>query len=256
MVKNQIYKSEFVPTWFEKKFGKPFPFQTHLVKAIGEESIEDMALTTVTLNGLYLTGRMDRVDLFFGEDKTYAVAFDYKTGNNEVEHKDLYFGNKVQLLLYLAVLQNSGFTPVAALYSSLSDATEPNKYLFGPKWNNEFLMKKFDATLSKEGKSTYTDLSYDKKNKVYTGTKSMAMSQELLQSQIDYAIALSEQAITEINEGFIHPTPHSDGWKSSCDYCKIKAVCRHVGQNARTMSTTSAQFIHSVVSEEKQDGND
>ena len=255
VVKNQIYASKFVPTWFEKNFSKALPVGAQVVKAIGEGDIEDRQLTSVTLNGVTLSGRMDRVDLYSDETANYAVALDYKTGSNEVEHKALFFGEKVQLPLYLAVLRASGFIPVAALYASLSDAGAPEKYLFGPKWNNEALMKALDATVSDKRRSQFTSIYFEKKSKTFKAPKDMLMSREALQAQIDYAIALSEQAIEEIKQGFIHPTPQSDGWKATCEYCKAKSICRRAGMDTRKTKAISAEFIQEVMTEDRKDDN-
>ena len=250
IVKNQIYQSDFNPTFFEKDFGKDLFMDQTLVKSLEEEGQDD--LRTILLNGMALEGKIDRVDLWSSEesDLRYAVALDYKTGNNQIESDALYFGEKVQLQLYLAVLRESGFFPVAALYASLSDAVQNKpKYLFGPKWENLTILKRLDKSIKQGVISEHTGVSLDKKTGAPKEDKGMLMSGDELVAQSEYAVALSEQAVGEIRGGFIRPSPLKIGRKTACEYCEFKAVCRHAGQHIRDVEnvTITPRMIYGVM---------
>ena len=227
-VKNQIYRSDFIPTFLEKDFGER---RGVLCKANGE--VPTPALVSPKIEGLFLTGRIDRVDLLKEkEDPTYyAVAIDYKTGSNKISISDLFFGKKVQLPLYLSVLESSGYRPIAALYASLNDNRKEAPYLYGPKLAHLGLMRKLDETLS-DGKSLYTGISM--KGGDLNLTKGSVLSEEEdFRALSDYALKVSAGAIREIREGFIRPSPIGDSYTSSCTYCGYQSICRHKNEACR-----------------------
>ena len=251
LVKNQIYASDFTPTFFERYFGAKE----------GRIDGTKRTLSAPSFGEISLTGVIDRVDLLpasaFGADGKgeYAVAVDYKTGSNRIDLKDLYFGKKVQLPLYLAVLRESGYLPIAALYASLNehrdDRAEP--YLYGPKLTSEALMRRLDRTLD-SGRASYCGVSM-KEGALKVTRQNLLVTEAQLAAVIDYALAVSEKAIKEIKEGNIRPSPY----ERACDWCEAKAICRHGREGYRDVSlTVGAEDLAEIMehTEEKTDGID
>lgn len=242
-VKNQIYQSNFVPTLFEEPFGGK----------------KEGVLSTVDLGGVSLRGKIDRVDILpespFGDDRKFAVAVDYKTGSNMIKTKELYYGQKVQLPLYLAVLERSGYSPAAALYASLSDANTPGKrYLYGPKRKDLFLMRALDNSLVAESPSSYAGIAFDKEGRM---KEECLVTEEELRAQTDYAVRLSSGAVKEVMGGFVRPSPTRDGRRVQCDFCEIKTICRHAGENIRDLSkgNPDAKNILEIMQKEEENGD-
>ena len=50
-----------------------------------------------------------------------AVIIDYKTGWEEGKLQDIYFGNKIQLYVYLCVFMQNGFVPARVFYLPIRD---------------------------------------------------------------------------------------------------------------------------------------
>lgn len=55
-----------------------------------------------------LSGKVDRVDVFPKDGKTYFRVIDYKTGRKDFDYADILLGEGLQMLLYLFALQRSG----------------------------------------------------------------------------------------------------------------------------------------------------
>ena len=231
VVKNQIYASRFRPAMIERTFGER-----------GGSAARKDALSSVSIGGLSLCGKIDRVDVLSADTPEgtvrYAAAYDYKTGKSDIGAGDLYFGKKIQLPLYLSVLASSGYLPVAALYASLSDGAKQKKYLHGPKLADPALVRALDESVS-ESASPYTGVCVDKNGGLkesYGEGKDGLISREELRAHIDYAIAVAEGAVGEWTEGYAVPTPAKDGQYSECKYCPIRAVCRHAEERVRVIS--------------------
>ena len=236
-VKEQIDRSEFKPTFFELGFGY---------------AKSKKPLVPYRILGLTLKGRMDRVDLYRApnEEKPYAVAIDYKTGDHQIGIDKIYMGLKVQLPLYAAVLSASGYEPVATLYASLK-STNKEAYLFGPKRFREDLMNALDSGIS-TAKSPYTGL---KKTKGEI-TGKLLMSEQEFKAIGEYAVAVTEGAIKEIFSGCVIPSPHKSGEDNSCSYCNYKGICRRSGEVTRSIpSGIKGENFFSSIHKEKKRGN-
>ncbi len=245
IVKNQIAASSFVPALLEKHFpekehGGPLP-----------------PLKTVAPGGVSLTGQIDRVDVCREDGHLYAAAMDYKTGSAVVGTDDLYIGKKIQLPLYLAVLEASGYDPVAALYYSLSDRQKKKaQALYGPKLWEDDMVQKLDNAVSTEP-SPYTGVYQDKKGLV--DKQKMLLAKREFDAQTEYAVLVAEGAVNEIREGFVLPTAGPTGQGGACDYCKAKAVCRMANKRNRKKVSVGAEELADVVfgkMEEKDAGQD
>ena len=223
-VKNQIYHSKFLPTMLEKSFG----YGNYAGKG---------DLSAPVINGVVFCGRIDRVDILSKKNPEneaevlhYAVTIDYKSGDNQIDVGELFLGKKVQLPLYLAVLKQSGYLPVAALYASVKGGAS-GPFLFGPKLASYDLMNMIDDTLE-SGRSTYMNIS--QKEKVLSFTKGSGLSsKEEFAALSEYALKVSEGAVQEIKEGFIRPTPLYNSFHPICSNCLYKAICKHKARDRR-----------------------
>ena len=251
-VKNQILNSEFRPTLFEKRF--PERQAEEYLRAADELP----RLSSVKVDGVSLTGQIDRVDVLKEDKNLYAAAFDYKTGSAKISSSDLFVGKKIQLPLYLAVLKNSGYQPVAALYYSLSDhRTEGEQVLFGPKLIEEKagelpLVQKLDGAISADP-SPYTGVA-EEEDGSFTEDEDMLLSEGAFRAQVDYALDVASGAVREIKDGFIRPSALQTGMNAHCAYCAAKNVCRHAGEIVRASESVTSGDIYSI--EKTKDQNE
>ena len=236
-VKNQIVNSSFKPTLFEKRFPD-------------EHERKDMSLPplrTVEIDGVPLGGQIDRVDILKEDDVLYAAAVDYKTGSAKVAADELYVGKKIQLPAYLAVLEASGYDPVAALYYALSDRKKKGEQvLYGPKMMGGSMIRKLDNAVGNDP-SPYTG--------VFEGVNGpeeragMLLSEEEFRAQTAYALAVASGAVREIKEGYVFPTGAEGGRDLICSYCEAKSICRHAKQAVRAKKKAKAEDIYRIMKE-------
>lgn len=135
-------------------------------------------------------GKIDRVDK---SENGYRII-DYKTGKSltkkEVE-RGLFSGEKLQLFLYALAVKNF----------------DENK-----KMNELCYMYVDEKYVNKK------DYAGDKIKKVGVDNK----EEGILDSQMKYALAMCEQAVKQIEEGVIIPSPISE---RACEYCKFSSFC-------------------------------
>lgn len=249
MVKNQMAASAFCPKLFERHFPDKYPSKDGLPP-----------LRTVEIDGVSLTGQIDRVDVLTENGALYAAAFDYKTGSAKIDTKDLYAGKKIQLPLYLAVLEKSGYAPVASLYYALSDrVSSGEQVLYGPKLaetgaeKKGELIRKLDEAISEEP-SPYTGVSV--KGDCLEEKQGMLLGKDAFQAQVDYAVAVASGAVREIKQGYIRPATVEAGKGTVCDYCSARNACRHAGEIVRPSAPrVSPDDILRVMQKEEDDAD-
>ena len=235
IVRDHLTVTDFRPALFEVGFPK-------------SKGGKLPSLSTIDLEGVPLKGRIDRVDVLKSDGKNFAVAYDYKSGGAAVNVSDLYFGKKIQLHVYLAILEASGYTPSAALYYKLATRENPNdQLLHGPK--SEDYIHSLEKNIS-EDKSIYTGV-YLKDGTLTEGEKQL-LPDEIFRAQIEYAVLIAEQAIREIKEGYVLSTPLGDKDHLPCKYCDAVTICRHQGERARFIATVTAETINDIVKATKE----
>ncbi len=196
----------------EQKFSEFRP--KYLEKYILEDFIDDIKFE----------GKADRVDFC---DKYFRII-DYKTGHNGTVLTDLYYGTKLQLLLYADFMKRKTGLDVAGVYyfdcqTKYSKIGQNGKTLIGLTLKDNEIVQKSDNRLCNRsfksdilgmtGKNTdQSGFSYQYGNPI-----------ESFEKYLKYAEDVSTLAIKEIKEGFIEDKP----FKGSCDRCPYGAICRH-----------------------------
>ena len=202
----QVRRSQFKPVAFEVEFGRaPYP--------------------PIDLGSVRLRGKIDRID----RCGDLVSVIDYKSGKVDYyELKYVYYGTKIQLYAYLDALRNMPDTiPVGGFYKRLSgDYKRENDknnlgWLLGqvpidhPAWLN--LM---DPTLPLTGSSDLVPVCIDKGG-AYKAATHMTATYPQMCAIMDYVHALMQNAVAEVNEGNIMPSPLEE----ECKYCLAHAMC-------------------------------
>ena len=218
----------------------------------GKKSPLERPLATIAPEGVALTGRIDRVDALQKGGELFSVAYDYKTGSSTITTDDLYVGKKIQLHIYMAILEASGYQPAAALYFSLPERRKEDKQLLhGPK--KAEALSDLEKGIS-AAPSPFTGVAL--KEGEESDPEGLLLTEDVFRAQVEYACALAAQAIKEIKGGFILSTPLATGSTSPCDYCDAVNVCRRKDMRARTGKKVTPQAIYEIMHGSEEAGED
>ena len=186
-----IVKSEFVPSGFEARIGKPS------IDSNGKEidlKIENKELEDETGLTLRFYGAIDRFDQ--GTAKTGAEGLrviDYKSGSKTVKREYLFNGTQIQLPLYTkALCEGYGIDPLNSDYGYFN---------VGLKTQSGTSPLKFEPTMSK-------------------------YKPDEIKLSIDYADYIIKRSVRDIQagkaDGIVSPDVHH------CDYCPYGGACGNV----------------------------
>ena len=221
--------SEFQPAYFEEGFG---------------HKADKVQLTPLPLgNGfsLSLKGQIDRLDIH--QENPYFLILDYKTGQAAINLFEVYYGLKLQLLVYVLVgqellkQQGKERLPAGILYALLHNplitadkrlsseemAAAIKKKLTMPGWvlADMDVIRSIDANLEHIKPQTNKDgqLNKDTLDKHYIRT---SKEFELMLGYVDYILRDTGKAILS---GDIQIKPYRNGERTACKYCDYQVLC-------------------------------
>ena len=168
-------------------------------------------------------GIIDRVDAY----KNYLRIIDYKTGEVDGVLKDLYYGKKLQLLLYGKVACEEFKKTCAGLYyfdckNKFKKTGAKTKLLNGITLKDNEVVYATDYRLQEE-KFRSDLIGAERKAKKDDFEFKYGNFISDFQKYFDYALKVSEKATKEIEEGYIMPKP----LQGECKFCPYKAVCKY-----------------------------
>lgn len=167
----------------------------------------------------YMRGVIDRVD---GKDD-YRTLIDYKTASKvEFSLKEIYYGERVQLLLYLKAYTSSVdckplgvfYLPLPCKYDTVAEGDKRFTYT-GYITDDEYGISLLDKNIS-DG-NTFLPIKTGKKG---ISKSDNLVSYERLKDLAVYAESVICQAIEEIEEGFCAARPLNE-CKDTCPYLHI-----------------------------------
>lgn len=224
--------SEFKPAYFEKSFG---------------HSGDDVQLSPLPLGGGYqlsFKGQIDRLDIH--QENPYFLVIDYKTGQAAINLFEVYYGLRLQLLVYVLVArqlfdqQGENRLPAGILYAFLQNPLIASQ----KKLSNEELQEKLltrlrmpgwvlaDADLVDSIDNGQTHIKAKKKN---DGTfDSNTMKNHYVRTQAEFQLLLSyvdyilRDTGREILDGVIKASPYrlrDQKDTNACTYCAYRELC-------------------------------
>lgn len=233
-ITRQITGSDFLPYCVEAEFdeGKVFP---------------PIALS---LKGgkLLLKGKIDRVDVCEKGAKRYVRIIDYKSGSVEYRKKHLYFGEKVQLFIYMNALKER-FEPAGVYYlpitSRFSDEGERRYRLLGVTVLNAEIIRASDRELEAGGESEllYLKLSQSKDGAVKPGVN--LAEKGTFDNYLKYSLLLCEKAAEEILGGFSDIAP----CEGACSYCDYYEACAPDMKDAKVRRLSAGRDVDERIAE-------
>lgn len=206
-------------------------------KSLGQEmrfSEQDNMLKTLCFNcadkKITLIGVIDRADIF----NNFVRVIDYKTGFVEFKFSDLFFGLKIQLMLYMRIMRENGFQPAGMFYFPFSSRWNDNEFshrLKGIYNNDAALIYAMDSRLKEPGVKSEIISASTNQNLGKAGDTVLskihgdsAFSTQELNLLCDYAYAVLQGGAHEILNGNISPAPYNSD-VCCCAYCEYSSVC-------------------------------
>ena len=191
--------------------------------------------------GIFLRGRIDRVDRADIGGRKAAVIFDYKRTSRSPDWTKFYYGLDVQLLMYvlaipslpkeLAVETIAGafYVPIELSGQTLPpDEVDEEQAKFAYKAKGIF-SGDFAGALdgAAGGRSRYYNFAFDKEGQPYNYySHSGVLRPQDFETLLTYAQRIIGQLAGQIRSGSITAAPYRIGKTSPCGYCDYKAVCR------------------------------
>ena len=217
---------------------------------------EDIPPVTVKtpLGDVVMKGKIDRLDVCETPLGKYAHVIDYKTGGDvesKISMKRLYYGENVQIYLYMGAVEKAGYIPVAIHYCALSDEykkpTDKNKIYFGYAVDDQAVLNSLDRDIFSIGKSEAYGINLS------SGRRSSLLTQEGLKDLIKYAERVSANCASDASKGAFFASPAEE----KCKYCEFKGSCRFDGDNAflirERLSVTASTVISAVKGENDEE---
>lgn len=199
-----------------------------------EYRFDDFKIST-TSNDYFFGGSIDRID----ESGDRLFIIDYKTGDATLSPSDIYYGNKLQLLIYSSackkiypkrLVAGYGYFPIKDKYiNPQSDYGKKISKVDGYFLNDEQNIYDLDTNLatnqSQKIESRFINIyrSQTKDGKLSFGSKVLDLEQ--MKKLELYANKVIQKVLEEIECGYIESKPKKENQSSSCDYCVYSGVC-------------------------------
>ncbi len=200
--------------------------------------VEPIELRTPNGETVYVEGKIDRVDLFQKDGKSYIRVVDYKTGNKSFSLNDVFYGLNIQMLLYLfTVCKNGGNryenpVPAAVMYMP----ADPNAPTTGPDpeadarraYRMDGLVldePEVAAAMERELSGVFVPVRANKDGSLRKDEK-LASLEKLgrIESHIEKTVAEMAAALYD-GQWDVSPVRSSSNF-SACDWCDYASVCR------------------------------
>ena len=227
----QIKRSSFEPLGSEIAFGIDKEYPPIEVELAGGEKI-------------YLEGRIDRVDIFEGEESSYVKITDYKSGYKEFNLSDVYHGLQLQLMVYLnAILKNKDklnrkqLKPAGVFYFKIDDPFvkkhDINQETLEKELRKELKMKGIalkDIQIIREidnqidGHSEIIPVGITKNNSFHK--YSSVIEYQDFETLLNYVESLVKQISEEMLKGNIRIEPVKKDKLTACSYCDYQSICQ------------------------------
>lgn len=232
----QVRRGNFIPTGFETEFG--------------DESIKPISYTLKNGKDIKLVGKIDRIDVFKGENSDFLRIIDYKSSKRDIDLNQVYAGLQLQLFVYMNAILSSNkdrYKPAGLFYSDFttnlvgfetyskmldmnddsfySEKLKKNK-LTGFVIKDMELLKNLDKTLE-ENRLISEILPIKLKSKGQEiGAGTLGLTTDEFEIVNEFVLNKTKDICEEIYDGNIDIKPFRYKDKKPCDYCKYKSICR------------------------------
>ncbi|MBQ4049491.1 MAG: PD-(D/E)XK nuclease family protein [Clostridia bacterium] len=194
-----------------------------------------------------LRGKIDMIDFC---DKMARVV-DYKTGNAEFSFTDIYYGKKLQLPLYLAVVRSNGYDGVGTFYFPLKYSWKDDAFshrfsgIFRGDLSTALIM---DETLQ-TCESEVIDAKFTKKGEFRCKS---ALSDQEFSAVLEYSKLLAKTGVEKIRSGYATPSPAYSAFSANpCMACDYYYACP--SGSPRQKKTVTVDTLVSAVNKKEEE---
>ncbi|MGL4607100.1 MAG: PD-(D/E)XK nuclease family protein [Eubacteriaceae bacterium] len=187
-------------------------------------------LRGMNLETLRIRGKIDRLDLYEKEGKTWVKIVDYKTGLKKLSYSEIYYGLSLQLIIYLdgAIheIQGEHVLPGGTFYFHLDD---PLPKLELNKSVEAEINKAFDLNgLLLDDPEMIEGMAFEgEKAMPITNISESKLTLEEFEILIDYVRKTVVQQVSQIYQGDIRIKPYDRKEAGrGCDYCEYHGICQ------------------------------
>ena len=271
---------------FENDQFKPVDFELHIGGDKAENSTPAFKLSLPTGENIFVTGYVDRVDLYEDDSNTYIRIIDYKTKSEaKFNLGELTNGQMLQMFIYLyAILQNEEaekkynkkgeLIPAGVLYvpslgksggaSAASERSQGNKKIDdslkmkGLLLADKDILSKMEPELNgefipavpiKDPKKSSESNAYDE----FNAQSSWVATKEDFDTIFKYVRHKINAMATELYNGNIEVNPTKD----ACTFCEFSSVCRiENGIARRKLKTPDKKSVIKVMKAEMSDSGE
>ncbi|MBO5998590.1 MAG: exodeoxyribonuclease V subunit gamma [Lachnospiraceae bacterium] len=223
----QLKKGSFTPAGTEIVFGERSGKGTELVFDLGGSQ------------SVRLTGRVDRFDICTEDGKTYIKILDYKSGDHDLDIRQIRDGLTLQLMIYMLAVLKTGAgqgenVPAALLYyrfmDPLLDGDKKNSDIhkaLRPKGlvnSDKTVLRLLDAEYEESDSSDVMPVSVNKDGNVSARSSVFAPDEfEGLMKDVTDNIRTRSKAILN-GDKKAFPVVYNDK-RNACTYCPYRDVC-------------------------------
>lgn len=265
----QVRRGAFLPAAYEIGFGDR-----------ENSTLPPLRLEISTGEEIRLEGRIDRVDLYDGEDgKAHVRIVDYKTGGTSFDMGAVYQGVQLQLMLYLesmieqaGIMGRNGLEGAGAFYYRIHDplvracqgdteeivANRIKKLtrMDGILLDDEEVIKAMDNELDESDESLVVPVKTKKGFEI--SSTSNVIGKKALRKLMDRSREHAAEYGEAMMAGDVLAHPLSFGDRLACDQCNHKGICRfeqglegHEVRKVRKM--TKKDVVEKLMEEEETD---
>ena len=243
--REELNQSEFVPRGFEI--------------SVSEGGIPPVRIM-LEKGAVRLTGKIDRLDVYEHEGRSYIRIIDYKSGSRTFDLGQVYSGIDVQLLMYLYSVKSASENtiPAGAVYVNVKPSIISLK-------RGENIGSAIEEA---EKKRRRTGLILDNEDVIRAMDRDMCCKYIPLKTADDRSSRVTEKEFDlifkhikcllkkmgdELHRGHMYKNPvkykSSPGVRTSCDYCEIKGVCDKAGEAEYIPAFDKDGFIEELKNE-------
>lgn len=216
----QLRAGSFEAEYTEAAFGKP------------DSPLKGITVT-LSCGSTVIEGVIDRLDVASAGEGSRGAArvVDYKTGKAEFDLRDIYYGRKIQLPIYLEVAKANGFLPAGMFYFPFSSGFAEDEKTFRMRGIfDSAYAREMDVRLCEPDYASTVAAARSSKNSseseiVLNKNSSAAVTRERLSAVCDYALKVFVSGAEEAFSGYCAPSPLVGSNKSECKYCDFAPAC-------------------------------
>ncbi|MBC7082680.1 MAG: exodeoxyribonuclease V subunit gamma [Firmicutes bacterium] len=273
VLKEHASRSEFRSVRREVAFGRGY--------GVGDD-LPGLELQIDGGRRLELVGRIDRVDMAKAGDISYLRVIDYKSSRRSLNLSDVYYGLALQLLVYLAVVEeHSGrlagapAEPAGAFYfpatdpivsspGPMDDEALENKRrrllkMTGVIVGDAGVVRLMDSKAQDQDASDIVPARLTKKGEVAKSSGNSVIDRDRYRVLRRFLLDKIRELSSRIVAGEVAPRPYRRGKFRACQWCSFKPVCGFdillPGNEYRTITNLKNDEFWAAVEKELSGGS-